>query len=347
MAGTPDIRDVLDRFVGHSATPHLLEEVRQTVITYAMASALGPSLLPDRIQFRIVQPSRGPAWTQRSPYLPALVPANTYTEALLMQLTPTIITCLGHGGAFAAADVGHTAYLVDFAEQRILVDCGSTVPDVLKEFDIDPGSLTAILITHLHADHCGGLERILYHRHYVSKAQPIPLVMGDGTAESWLTCVRATRNDLERHVMLRSASPSTYLLGGSVQVSARQVSHGGDVADMACYAFLVETGASALFFSGDRIWRHDGASDLRSDMGFADIVFHELELLSPPSGAHTNVADVSDYRRARNIWWGHHGSSSRTAEAAPLLKLTRKGDKWRVQGREVEHIPFGNGTANV
>lgn len=257
-------------------------------------------------------------------------------------MIPTYITCLGHGGAFAAADVGHTAYFVEHGEHRILVDCGTTVPDVLKEFGIDPGSLTAILITHLHADHAGGLERILYHRHYVSKAPPIPLVMGADTADDWLACIRACKNDLLRHVDLRSVDSGAMpcVLGEGIEVYARQVNHGGDVPNMACYCSLVELGSSSVFFSGDRTWDHDGCRFVLQDMKSADLAFHELELFSPPSGAHTNIADVLDYRPTLNIWWGHHGSASRVHEAAPHLKLTRRGDKWRIVGRHVDHDPI-------
>jgi ribonuclease BN (tRNA processing enzyme) len=257
-------------------------------------------------------------------------------------MIPTYITCLGHGGAFAAADVGHTAYLVEHGAHRILVDCGGTVPHVLKEFGIDPASLTAILITHLHGDHVHGLEQILYHRHYVSKAPRIPLIMGEATTDDWLTCVRATRNDLESHVDLRGVETDAgvYILGEGVEVSARRVNHGGDVPNMACYCFLVELGSSSVFFSGDRTWDHDGCRFVLQDMKSADLAFHELELFSPPSGAHTNIADVIDYRPTMNIWWGHHGSSSRTVEAAPHLKLTRKGDMWRVVGRHVDYEPL-------
>lgn len=337
------IHDVLARFVGCNITPRLLEEVRQTVIAYALASDLGPSLQSDLIQFRAVFNPKGP-WPEPNGDYPMLAPANAYTQATIAKMIPTYITCLGHGGAFAAADVGHTAYLVEHGEHRILVDCGTTVPDVLKELGIDPGSLTAILVTHLHADHAGGLERILYHRHYVSKAPPIPLVMGLKVELDWLACVRACKNDLERHVLLsdQGDAPGTdtgiRILGEGVEVAGAPVWHGGDIPEMNGYCFLIELGSSSVFFSGDRIWKHDGDFMVLNSMRHADISFHELELFSPPSGAHTNIADVIDYRPTLNIWWGHHGRGSRLVTEAPHLKLTQKGDKWRMVGRFVEPL---------
>lgn len=261
-------------------------------------------------------------------------------------MIPTTITCLGHGGAFAAADVGHTAYFVEHGEHRILVDCGTTVPDVLKEFGIDPGSLTAIVVTHLHSDHAGGLERLLYHRHYICKAPPILLIMGADTESDWLACVNNIGNDLDSHVVLAGRSPArldedNWELGEDTEIGAIPVNHGGDVPDMSCYSFLLTVGSSAIFFSGDRTWRHDGAAVAFQAMGHADIVFHELELFSPPSGAHTNLADLEPGCIAlidRRYWWGHHGRNTRMAPEAPALNLTQKGDRWLLKGRHVQHI---------
>ena len=39
---------------------------------------------------------------------------------------------------------------------RILIDCGPTVLDVMKRYDVDPAGITDILLTHTHADHLHG-----------------------------------------------------------------------------------------------------------------------------------------------------------------------------------------------
>ncbi len=36
---------------------------------------------------------------------------------------------------------------------HILIDCGSTVLDVMKRYDVNPAEITDILLTHTHADH--------------------------------------------------------------------------------------------------------------------------------------------------------------------------------------------------
>lgn len=264
------------------------------------------------------------------------------------------ICCLGHGGAFAAADVGNTAYLVQYRDHKILVDCGGTVPDVLKEFCVDPGSLTAVLVSHLHQDHVGGLERVLYHRHYINKSPPVPVFMGKDTRADWLTCMAACKNDLERHgVWLETTDPGRYgkagidgdisykHLGGDVAVIALRVNHGGDVPTMSCYCFWLQLGDYRLFFSGDRIWRHKGDKEVFDLMRISDVVFHELELFPKPSGAHTNLADITDGsidKIEHKIWWGHHGAAL-GREGLDHLRLARKGYVWQLdhEGTKLIH----------
>ena len=40
-----------------------------------------------------------------------------------------------------------------FLNGHILLDCGPTVPAAFKRFDVDPGSVTDIFLTHSHSDH--------------------------------------------------------------------------------------------------------------------------------------------------------------------------------------------------
>lgn len=250
-------------------------------------------------------------------------------------MTPIIVTCLGHGGAFSPLSIGNTSFLVDHGTRRILVDCGTTVPESLAEIGVDPGSITHCLITHLHQDHCGGLERLLYHRYYINQAARLPLIMGEEVASDWFDITKTLRNDLDRHAVLRPLGANCCMEvpdnGEEFTITARRVYHGGDIPTMPGYSFLLELGASSVFFSGDRIWKHDGDHFVLKDMAAADLAFHEIEMSPKPSGAHTHQSDVADYRRTENVYWTHHGAKTRD----PLVRLAIKGDQWKVAGRHV------------
>lgn len=84
------------------------------------------------------------------------------------------ITVLGAGGAFANMERGNSAFLVEVQHRRILIDCGTTVPYVLRdEMCIPLESVTDVIITHCHADHAGGLEQLLLSHRWIGGSKPV------------------------------------------------------------------------------------------------------------------------------------------------------------------------------
>lgn len=67
----------------------------------------------------------------------------------------------------ATREVTGSCYLVETAQTRILVDCGMFQGGAfyeaknLKEFDFDPATIDAVLITHAHLDHTGRLPKLV------------------------------------------------------------------------------------------------------------------------------------------------------------------------------------------
>jgi len=80
---------------------------------------------------------------------------------------PLRITFLGSGGAFSDFRVNyHTNALVDTKKGPVLIDCGTTAVQSMKELRIPVWGLAGVLITHIHGDHVGGLEQLLWERYY-------------------------------------------------------------------------------------------------------------------------------------------------------------------------------------
>ncbi len=322
---------VLRHFVGRAVSDRMLLEVRDAVVRelYSqVAEGLRSEFREDLVSFC-------------SPLFHTLAPANRYTENLFMP--STIVTCLGHGGAFSPLSIGNTSFLIDHGPLRILVDCGTTVPESLAEIGVDPASLTHCVVTHLHADHAGGLERLLYHRHYIGRAAPLPLIMGHRVAESWTQIQSILKNDLLRHARVLGDITGVVPIGedesSHFSTSSLPVAHGGDIPDMPGYAFTVCTGGSSVFFSGDRVWRHDGASAVMLAMQHAHLAFHEIELGDRPSGAHTHHLDVQGVDLKANVRWVHHGLGSEGLnKLGPYAAMAMKGDQWQLDGADVMEL---------
>ena len=71
------------------------------------------------------------------------------------------ITFLGTGQAIPTARRNHTAILLNYKSETILVDCGEGTQRQFRKAGINPCKLTKILITHWHGDHVLGLPGLL------------------------------------------------------------------------------------------------------------------------------------------------------------------------------------------
>jgi len=64
---------------------------------------------------------------------------------------------LGCGDAFGSGGRNHSAYLVEASDRLFLLDCGPTTLLSMKRAGLNPQRLDAIILSHLHGDHFGGL----------------------------------------------------------------------------------------------------------------------------------------------------------------------------------------------
>lgn len=71
------------------------------------------------------------------------------------------ITFLGTSSMMPTKDRNHTAILLSYKNEKILIDCGEGTQRQLRIAGISPAKITRILITHWHGDHILGLPGLL------------------------------------------------------------------------------------------------------------------------------------------------------------------------------------------
>src|SRR5512145_470955 len=64
---------------------------------------------------------------------------------------------LGCGDAFGSGGRNQSGYLVEATDRLFLLDCGPTTLLAMKRAGFDPRRLDAIILSHLHGDHFGGI----------------------------------------------------------------------------------------------------------------------------------------------------------------------------------------------
>jgi len=97
---------------------------------------------------------------------------------------------VGVGDAFSALHYS-SSVAVEAGGRWLLVDCPHPIRKVLREasrragVELDVGSFEAVVLTHLHADHCSGLEGLGYYAHFVLRRRPLLVAHPSVLARLW------------------------------------------------------------------------------------------------------------------------------------------------------------------
>jgi ribonuclease BN (tRNA processing enzyme) len=167
------------------------------------------------------------------------------------------LTIIGCGDAFGSGGRRQTSYLVEAAGDRLMIDCGATTLLGLGTLGIDPNTIPAVVVSHLHGDHFGGLVWWLIHAQHVAR-RTVPLtIVGPRSIEQRFVaaaealfpeCTRIKRRFELAFCEIEAGRP---LEVGKARVTAYEVSHPSGAPS---HALRVEAGGRTLAFSGDTEW---------------------------------------------------------------------------------------------
>jgi ribonuclease BN (tRNA processing enzyme) len=87
---------------------------------------------------------------------------------------------VGSGDSFGSGGRFQTCILIDGPAARFAIDFGCSSLIALAQQDVHPNSIDAILLTHLHGDHCGGVPFLVMDAMLASKRER-PLVVAGPT----------------------------------------------------------------------------------------------------------------------------------------------------------------------
>jgi len=107
--------------------------------------------------------------------------ARFHATTILLAMKLTVI---GSGDAFGSGGRSNTCFHLRTAKATVLVDCGASALPALKGQGIDPNTIEAVFLSHLHGDHFGALPFFLLDAQFLSRRQTPLLIAGPpGTRE--------------------------------------------------------------------------------------------------------------------------------------------------------------------
>ncbi|MET8680468.1 MBL fold metallo-hydrolase [Streptomyces sp. NPDC004647] len=159
------------------------------------------------------------------------------------------LTVVGCSGSFPSADSACSSYLVEADGFRLLLDLGNGALGELQRhcglYDLD-----AVILSHLHADHCidmCGYFVARYYRHDGGRADALPVYGPEGTEQRLITAYDdvPSEKSMSEVFDFRTLEPGSFRIGPFTVVTDR-VSH-----PIESFGFRVEHGGRSLTYSGD------------------------------------------------------------------------------------------------
>ena len=101
--------------------------------------------------------------------MPARSPGRVREDAVMR------VRFAGSGDAFGSGGRWQTCIHVSGGGQVLLVDCGATSLVALEAQGLDPRTVDAVAVTHLHGDHFGGLPFLILDGQFSRRTTPLPV----------------------------------------------------------------------------------------------------------------------------------------------------------------------------
>ena len=203
---------------------------------------------------------------------------------------------IGTSDAFGAGGRRQSAYLLRAPGGSVLLDCGGTTASGLTALGIERDEIDAILLTHFHADHFGGIPLLVLGAHYADRrSRPLCIAGPRGVEKRVLEVARALGHSLDEHHLgfalrfLEIPTGATREVG-PVEARAFATFHSPESAP---HGVVVRAGNRRVAYSGDTGW----FDALPGEVNGADLFLCECTQVQPEFEYHLSLDELAERGR--------------------------------------------------
>lgn len=205
------------------------------------------------------------------------------------------VTFAGCGDAFGSGGRFNTCFVVDAPNLRFVIDFGATSLVALNQLGIGHNTIGAIVLTHFHGDHCGGVPFLILDAMLAARRTTPLIIIGPKDTQARLTAVAdallpgmscmTPKFDL-CYRDTGFLQPSTF---GPLTVTSYPAAH-TDATNPA--SVRIDVADKVISYTGDTAW----TEHLPAVAHNADLFICESYHYTKPVRFHLNYCDIRQYR---------------------------------------------------
>lgn len=239
------------------------------------------------------------------------------------------IRMVGTGSAFAKKYDNNNA-LIEVDNVRLLVDCGITLPKALHEIGLSFHELDAVLISHIHGDHVGGLEELAFQMMFKYNRKPVLYIADQLIEPLWEHTLKGglTQDPLNKLDDFFDVRPleanKEFELYPGLSVELLQTKH---IVNKPSYSFLFNR---RFFYTADMRFDQELLRQL-IDRG-VETIYHDCQLESP-GVVHASLEELLTLPEdiQRNTWLMHYGDAKEQYEGKTgLMRFVEQHKRYEV-----------------
>jgi ribonuclease BN (tRNA processing enzyme) len=199
---------------------------------------------------------------------------------------------LGSGDAFGSGGRFNTCFFVQDLMGAFLVDCGASSMIAIRKFGVDPNSIRAVLITHLHGDHFGGLPFLILDAQLVSRrTAPLTIAGPPGLRDRLVAAMEnffpgSTKIERRFELAVRELEPHMAQNVEGIDVTPYIVKHPSGAPP---FALRLTVDGKVLCYSGDTEW----VDGLREAAEGADLLIAEAYFFDKKIKFHLDFSTLA------------------------------------------------------
>jgi len=226
------------------------------------------------------------------------------------------LTFLGTGSAFTVDGNNFHSNLIleDESGKKLLIDCGSDARFSLFKQGYTYADITDVYISHLHADHAGGLEWLGFATHFDPSCEKPNLYLNHSLAHDlWHRSLAAGMSSIQGQVVdldyyfnvtpVRENKPFKWCGHEFHLLQTIHVLNGFSL--MPSFGLIFEIDGHTILITTDTQFC---PSLMMEFYHHADLIFHDCEIKPTPTGVHAHFKELLQLEKSikEKIWLYHY-----------------------------------------